>query len=240
MKNVLFAILNWDRNPGTIRKFAKKLPCKEEELLICTNMPDKWANFKGKLIEADPSVAKSKNLILDQVDGHTHCFIIEDDVKIVKTGAFSKYVKLMDDYDLGMVCYGYDKTNLVLDEKPNPAMIVNDGRGRELFVNRTACSSIIGIATSDPDHPRFDESLKMLETEFLAVDMVEAGKNPFRGFIFDVKGSWEHFDRLDFSRVREKTPELAQEDVKTRGGQISLEGSADVVLKYILEKRPKK
>lgn len=237
MNDVLYAVLNWNRDPRQVREIIKNLPCPAKNVLVCTNQIQAWnrIHFKGRLIEAVPSIAASKNKILDQLKGEKFCFIIEDDIKILRADAFKQYTSMLDEFDLNFMCYGYDNVNRVLDEKPNPCMIVNDGTGRELYFHRHVCSSVIALRVNKY-LPRFDESLNCLETEFLAQDMFDTKNLPFNGFFFDINQSWKYFTRVDTPRVRDKNVHLIQKDIDTRKRKIALSSNADEVLRYIVEK----
>jgi hypothetical protein len=245
MKDVLFGILNWDRDPEKVRKSLRSLPGPERNLLVCTNQVKEWEEigFTGKLIEADTSVAKSKNKIIDELSpAQEFCFVIEDDLIVKNSSIFAKYRKMMNDFSLDFTCYGYhNHTNRVLDQKPNPCVVVNDGVGAEHFFHRHPCSALMIFRNlRDPEQqPKFDERLQALETEFLITDLVTNKRIPFNGFLLDVPQSWKNFDRLNVENIRVKQQKQIQSDIEIRQSKIQLDNSADKVMSYIWEKTTK-
>lgn len=242
MKDVLFGVLNWDRDPVKVRKALRSIPGPERNLLVCTNQVSEWEEigFKGTLIEADSSIAKSKNLILDNLQPtQEFCFIIEDDVIIKNSSIISKYRKTMNDFELDFMCYGYHgHTNRVLDMKPNPCIIINDGTGTEHFFHRHPCSALMVFRNfNDPEtQPKFDERLQALETDFLVADLVGNKIIPFNGFLLDVPESWKYISRLNIENIRTKTSQQINADIEVRKTKIQLHNSADAVTEYIMEK----
>jgi hypothetical protein len=243
MKDVLFGVLNWDRDPVEVRKRMKVLPGPERDKVVCTNQVDKWKEigFNGRLIEADESVAKSKNLILKSLDNsQKFCFIIEDDVIITNANVITKYRKLMNDFDLNFMCYGYhNHMNRVLDMKPNPCIIMNDGTGREHYFHRSACAAF-QVFRNIEYITYYDERLTCLESEFMISDFVKNKDIPFNGFLQDIPESWKYFDRPEgMERVRQKNQQKINEDINIRKTKIQLDNSADAVMKFIMEKTTK-
>ena len=83
---VLYSLLNWKRFDKQMVKSLSKI--QKEDILICTDDKTRWNQKLYKFIDAEESIAASKNKILKYAleNGYTHCFIIEDDVAIeVKT-----------------------------------------------------------------------------------------------------------------------------------------------------------
>lgn len=237
MKNIMFAILNWDRDPKIVLKnLIQRFPV-TNNITVCTNQINEWKkiNFKGTLIEADKSIAKSKNkILLSMKPTDEYCVIFEDDVQILNSKYLKNYISLMNEFNLGFINYGYaTATNRVLDQKPNPCIIMNDGNGRELYFHRHMCSSVLFFKRSMLS-VGFDENLKCLEHEFLIEDLVKHRSIPFNGFLLDIEKSWEYFGReKTFPNLKKRTQEDIMHDINLRGGSISLNHNADEVINYV-------
>lgn len=235
MSKILCGILNWKRTAKDMKKGISKLP---GDVVVCTDNPEFW---KGcEILEAVESIAASKNKILQKaIDGnYEYCFIIEDDIILSRKEDLLKYVSTMKQYDLNLMLYGFGNTGLnrVLENKPNPCLIVNDGRGNELYVNRYPGSAMMAFRVKE-DMRMFDESLIALETDYLVHDIASDGNYPFKGFFFDIAESWKVWRRVrDVERVRQKTLNDINKDRQQRGN-ITLDNNVDVVINYIKEHR---
>jgi hypothetical protein len=234
MKTV-YGILNWNRKCDHLLDFFK-----DDEIILCTNNPIK-EDCKYSTIVADQNVAKCKNDIIKKAKdlNADFLFIVEDDVIINDKIVFEKYIKLMQEYELGVVYYGYDGTNTILNGIPNPSLIIklNDD-GKELFINRYICSSIVGIDLNN-NKELFNENLLTLEHEEYFSKCAKNKIIEFEGFFFDIEQSWIYFDRIDCAKERIQTVELAKQDnayLKEDGFKITYETNADKLLNYLAEK----
>jgi hypothetical protein len=242
MSKVLYGILNWKRRIGSIRKIKKKLP---GDIVVCTDDPSFWK--RTETIEAVPSVAASKNLILKQAitGNYDYCFIIEDDLIPRNSNVFFKYMMLMNYSATDVIMYGFGSgmSNRVLDGKPNPILRIDDNRGNKIILNRKTCSACMGFRVNR-DMIMFDERLDVMETDLLMHDHVKAGKYPTGyGFWFDLDESWTQFRQLKegqnpFPSLRKRTQEAINKDVSVRGNDLPTAASnADAVINYVKERR---
>jgi hypothetical protein len=235
--NILCGILNWKREAKLMKKCLDKIPA---DIVVCTDDPDRWKHKKIKeTFEAVENVATCKNMILRHAidNDYKYVFILEDDTAPSRKYVFSEYMAIMEKYDLNVMLYGFGTdNNKVLDNQPNPCIICNDGRGRELYINRYPCGSVMVFRVID-DLKMFDESLNCLETDYLLYDMAEAGQYPFKGFFFDISESWKEWRtdrRMESSRNRPF--DLINKDRQQRGN-IALDANVDKVIEYIKEHR---
>ena len=250
---VSYFILNWDRDVKDVKKnIATKIP--GEKPIVFTNQVSAWNGVKciKDVFEADESVAKTKNKMLKYAKEELKsdfCFIIEDDIDVKDKSGFEQYISLMKKYKLPVAMFGYSAApNTVLNNRPNPITIINDGRGRSLYINRYPCGSMTCFKISE-DLKFFDERLQMFETEFLMEDIFQKNesndlKNLF-GFYFDITESWKFFKRREtvnngqrtrIPTVRNKNKTLVEQDFEVRK-RPERSMFLDEVIKYIKTNR---
>jgi hypothetical protein len=232
----LYAILNWDINRiSNTKKIISKLSNKD--LLVASRFTNEY-NVKYKISFTDENVSVSKNKILTfaKDNNYDFCFILEDDLEIKDAFAFTRYINMMQKYNLSFIMYGYGtKVNCVLNGRPNPAVTIKTLSNDVINVNRFTCNQVMGFAIS-PVMLMFNEDLLCLESEALAKIASEWKQIPFNGFFFDIPDSWTYFGRVYVPTCRIKTPEAIQEDLKKIGGPLSLERNADMLIEYVKSK----
>jgi hypothetical protein len=236
-KKILCGILNWKREAKLVKKNLDKFA---GDVVVCTDNSSFWKHNKVKeIFEAVENVAACKNMILKYAidNQYEYVFLIEDDTAPSRKQIFTEYVSLMEKYELNATLYGYGTVhNRVLNDQPNPCIICNDGRGRELYINRYPCSSVI-VLKVNKEMKMFDENLQCLETDYLLYDMAVSDQYPFKGFFFDIPESWKEWRkdrRMD--TLRNRNLDLINKDRQQRGN-IALDANVDKVIEYIKERR---
>lgn len=237
MNDICFGILNWNRDIPT-NTIINKIPSMfYKDIVLCTNQNSTSKSLKT--IEATENVAASKNKILKYAldNGYKYCFIIEDDLKILDNTIFDKYISLLNDFDLNLVMYGFNKRSLVLDEKPNPSMLIRVSENKTIAVTRFPCGGCMCFRVFS-GMTLFDERLLVSENDMLTVQMKKDGNSKYNGFFLDWENSWNYFKRLDVGRSRKKTAEYFNND-NAIIGKVSLDSDADGFLNSIIDKMSK-
>ena len=144
---ILYGVLNWQRDILTAKRSITKIPKdKNSEVLIVTDDKSKWAKTKFIKMDAVPSVAASKNIILKHAidNKFDYCVIMEDDVIVKNNSIVQKYISMMKQFEINVAMNGYIKANTVLDNKPNPSVMARISQsGDELYINRYPCSAFM-------------------------------------------------------------------------------------------------
>lgn len=234
---VLYGILNWKRfHKDMVKSFSK---LQNEDVVICTDDQSRWNEKLFNFIEADESIAVSKNRILKYAldNGYSHCFIIEDDVNIKDKSIFLEYMQVMERFDLNVMMYGFhNKINKVLNDKINPCMLISMENQTPYCINRFPCSGLILYRIFE-DMTLFDERLKVMEHDFLLKDMVDQDNYPFQGFIFDVYNSWKRIKKIPVETVKKMDQEAILHDKEVRNvTELSMSNNGDEVIQYVIEK----
>lgn len=233
MKKIIYSILNWNRN---VEPTLYSLP-KADNVILCSNSNVHYDNIYHIL--ADSNVAKSKNNIIKkakELQGD-YLFIIEDDIKILNTEIFNLYISKMQEYNLGVIFYGYGgKLNRALN-KPNPIFKIKVGEDREEWINRYPVSSFCCIDLNNDI--LFNESMLLLEFDVYIYSCYKANKIPFNGFYFDIPNSYNYLERLSCDTERVKTQEIIQKDkilLKSENIELKLDSNADPLVDYLKQR----
>lgn len=235
---IALAILNWNRDVFPTLKSLEKF---DGPVIICTNRKDRidlTIDPRLVYVESSSNVAASKNLLINSANelGASYLFIIEDDVIVKDVSVFEKYIELMEKFKTGVVFYGFDRSNRILEGKPNPCIIIKlNEQGDELYANRHCCTSVFGIDLKN-NKELFDPNILVMEHEEYLQRCADKKILPFNGFYFDIPRSWEYFDRQDVPTERIKTVEIAKMDRKYIDENkitLKLEVSADNLLAYV-------
>lgn len=234
---VLYGVLNWKRFDKQMAKSLSKI--QNEDIVICTDDKTRWNQNLYKFIDADESLAISKNNILKYAldNGYTHCVIIEDDVFIVDKTVFLEYMHQMEKFDLNIMMYGYHgKANKVLDNRVNPCLLITIKNETPICINRFPTSEVI-IYRIFEDMTYFDERLHSLEHDFIMRDMIDQNNYDFSGFIFDIHNSWKKFKRIPLKRIKKVDPKTIIHDKELRNvKEMNMSTNGDEVIHYIVEK----
>lgn len=223
-------------NPTDIKKTINKVSNQCNEILVMTNSREEY-NDKVKILpfeQANWAVNKNSILKYAKNSQFDYCFIIESNIEVIEPNIIKLYINLIEQFKLGLVMYGYgpNSPNMILGNRAHPSVIVKiDKDGRELYINRQPCSSLMLFKIAD-DMSMFDERLQILETDFICVDM-EANKKLINGFHIDLANSNSYFKNVDTPIKRVKNDAMANADIQLRGGSIKLENNVDVMLDYI-------
>lgn len=235
---IVYGILNYNRSASVVNKIIDKLD--NRKIVVATNNPDRLPSTSTIMLPDNSTVAIGKNLILNKYKQETNpdvvkiCFIVEDDVQIVDSTVFEKYARMMIDYNLPLVMYGYHgNRNKVLNRIHNPIIVIYTPEG-ELYVNRMFCFAVSGFRIEE-SMVMFDERLKSMEGDFYVHDLKVSGKYPFSGFHLDIKESWKCFVREDIPSTRKKTQEMLEDDATIRGiREVPLDNNADAFFDYVI------
>jgi hypothetical protein len=234
---VLYSLLNWKRYDKDMAKSLSKL--QNEDVLICTDDKSRWNEKLYKFIEADESIAVSKNKILNYAleNGYTHCFIIEDDVFIQNKIIFLEYLQVMETFEINIMMYGFhNNLNKVLNGKVNPCMLITTKNHTPYCINRFPCSAFILYRIFD-DMTLFDERLKVMEHDFLMQDLVDQDNYKFSGFIFDVYDSWNKIKKIPLDKIKKSNQEAILHDKEIRNvTELSMSNNGDEIIQHIVEK----
>ena len=233
----IFAILNWSRDFEKPLESLRKAMDDNSELILCTNQKVDVANTH--IIEADPSVSKSKNKILQKAIDlkGDYLFLMEDDLALTKTEIVDEYVALMKKYELGFCFYGFNNQNIVF-KRPNPSVLChNTSDGKNVICVRFPCDGFLVFDLSKIKDMRFNKSLQALELHEFLLQCVEEKLIPFNGFYFDVDKSYEAFENLQLPPSRIVTNELikADETIMQSKHSLDIENNVDKFLKYVVE-----
>jgi hypothetical protein len=234
---VLYSLLNWKRYDKEMAKSLSKI--QSEDILICTDDKTRWNEKLYEFIEADESIAVSKNKILKYAldNGYTHCFIIEDDLFIKDKIVFLEYLHVMERFDINIMMYGYhSNSNKVLDGRINPCMLISMKNETPYCINRFPCSGMILYRIFE-DMTYFDERLKCMEHDFLLHDMFEHENYKFNGFIFDVYNSWKKFKKIPLDKIKKMDQETIVQDKEVRNvTEFTMSNNGDEIIQYVVEK----
>jgi hypothetical protein len=228
----LYAILNWSEDRiSNVKKLTSKFSNKP--LVVATRFAKEYKTNTIELTTENVAASKNKILKYAQEKKVDYCFIIEDDMEVNDLFAFDLYIGLMRKYKLGFTMYGYgNSVNKVLENRPNPALMLKVSNSETVYITRFCCSSIMGFRISD-SVLLFNEEMHGLETENLCKTASEFKQIPFNGFFFDISESWKYFSRFQSKTSRIKDNTLMQQDLTKIGGPISLERNADLLIEYI-------
>lgn len=238
--NTVYAILNWNRD---YKPTLESLNLKEgTPLILCSNTAEPVEGDGILHIDPHANISKSKNKIIDfakeKYPKAKYLFIIEDDVIVKDNSIFDKYIELMEKYELGVVFYGFDRTN-TLFKKPNPGLAVTVSKeGEEVWFNRFPCTSVIGFDL-EKNNVKFNENLMMIEIDVYMQECANAKLIPYNGFYFDIQDSFKYFERQDIPTERLKTREAIAMDKKVLMDskfEIVIESNADGLMKLLREK----
>ena len=236
---ITYAILNWNRDLTETYNSIKDLIKKDVELIVCSNSNDKSLKDVHYLT-ASPNVAECNNMILEKARElkSDYLFVLEDDMVVTDGTVFQRYVDLMKQYELGVVFYGFNNMNQVLDARPNPCVMVRvNEAGDECMCIRTPCSGVTGIDLNR-NKETFDDKLTTMEFQDYIVQCSKGGLVPFIGFYFDIPKSFDCFKRTNSEKERIISNELLQVDQARMDekGKVEIEVNIDKLLKYLVEK----
>ena len=191
-------------------------------------------------VDSTTTIAALKNQAIDDAKGYQYLFIIENDLKIKNLDIFRHYINLMNDYQLGVVFYGYyGCTNRVLHDLPNPAVKVRKSEFHAQQLVRVPSDTFIGIDLSK-NTQKFNSEFQVWEFNEFLKRCYEYKVLPFQGFYFDVNNSWEYFDYIDGNpkpkiSMTKETLEHDQKLVKDNEPKFTLvfDGNANQIMEYI-------
>ena len=234
---VLYSLLNWKRYDKDMAKSLAKI--QNEDILICTDDRSRWNSKLYEFMDADESIAVSKNNILKYAleNGYTHCFIIEDDVFIKNRILFLEYLQIMERFEINIMMYGFHNgMNKVLNGRINPCMVLSVQNQTPYCINRFPCSALILYRVFE-DMTYFDERLKTMEHDFLLQDMVDQDNYKFNGFVFDVYNSWKKIDKISVDKVKKSDHDTILHDREIRNvTELSISNNGDEIIQYVIEK----
>lgn len=234
---VLYSLLNWKRYDKDMLKSLSKI--QNEDILICTDDKSRWNEKIYKCIDADDSIAVSKNNILRYAlaNGYTHCFIMEDDIFIKDKIIFIEYIQTMERFNLNIMMYGFhNNMNKVLNGKINPCMLISVKNQTPYCINRFPCSGLILFRVFE-DMTYFDERLIVMEHDFLLHDMFVQQTYQFNGFIFDVYDSWKKIGKISMDRIKKTDPIAIVHDKEVRNvTELAMSSNGDEVIHYMIQK----
>jgi hypothetical protein len=199
---------------------------------------DYFDKQKYTITRAKKSIAESKNILLNHAkdNGYDYIFIIEDDIIIKDSSLFSKYIDLMDKYDIPVIFNPYtNPQNFVMKTRPNPCAIIRTSSNEEIDISRHVGSGIICFKV-DKDMQLFDTELQSLEHEFYMWDLLQANKIPSFGFFLDIHDSFKYIEKSDDTRVRQRNITNSQHDIALRDTNFVLDLNIDNFLHFIREK----
>ena len=232
----IYGILSWNND---FAKTVGSLKTSPENIIVCTNVAVETSK-NYNVIVADPSVAKSKNSIINRARelGADKLFILEDDIEVVDMSIFDKYISLMDVLNQGIIFYGYNSTreNRVYN-MPNPSLIIRIGDTfGEMYFNRFIVTSCIGFdLVKNP--LLFDEELKLLEiTEYLQRCSDNGVIKTGNGFYADFPESWKFFNRIEVPNKRIKNQQMLHDDqvnLQKKKIQLKLDMVVDKLVDYL-------
>jgi hypothetical protein len=240
-KKVLYAILNYNRDPKLVMEIVENLP-KDSHIVLATNQKNRFNDYKNKFknilnIKGDKNISSSKNKLLrySKNEGYEYCFIIEDDLIIKDNSAFEKYINLMERFEIKYCFYGFDNRNIVLDGKKNPCMEIKLGEDDYLHICRYPCSTLLCFKI-EKNMPLFNESIYSLENEEITQRLKDAGFINFNGFFIDLFESWKYFGRSDVPREKNISDEIGKRDMKILNSYITFDTNSQEFLDYIKSK----
>lgn len=235
-KKILYSILNWNRD---VNPLFGSILSPNNEYIICTNTNKISANNVYN-IDADKSIAKSLNMIIDKaIELNTdYLFILEDDIKIKDNSVFQKYIDLMEQFQYGLIFYGFIKGNRIFNKRPNPCVQIKLKNNENIIFNRFISSGCLLIDLKK-NKEKFNESLQVLEFEEYIFRCRTLGHIPFNGFYIDLNDSWNYIESIPCKGERNRSLELIKADKLIMDNLTvdnKLEFNVDKLFKHLIDK----
>jgi len=192
------------------------------------------------------NVASAKNALLMEAlrAGTKRLFLIEDDIEIYKRDTLEKYISLMDELDLGMVCNGYtNKSNYVLTAPSPRVRFITDDMSKgfdAVITNRHEVGDFV-LINLEKNVLNFAEELDYFEFSEYAFQCYKYGHIPALNQFFDIEDSWKYVGpRPNCSSTRKNDVKAINEDQKKMSEMINnqwrIENDLKVILDYIVLK----
>jgi hypothetical protein len=158
----------------------------------------------------------------------------------VDDSTVSKYLNKMIKYDLVCIFYGYHRYANCVFKRPNPVMALTVADGVVEVFNRIP---IFGFVVIDlgKNIPKFDNAFKILDFPIFLQDCENSNiKELVNGMYFDVDGSHDLFDNVEFSAAENsdiaRLKEIDKRMLKTLGRVLKYENKADSMIKFVLSR----